>query len=106
MTHNRLYWISVDPSHSTGRPRIVASATRNEIRIHESPTAKLRLLLHDELLDMDEAILVKHNKSTIHRRTVARTIATIAETMIARNDPSTAAYGRVEVVLPDPEEKR
>ena len=115
--HPRFYWLKLDaeasdsPNSSDGTgtgiakagDEIVASTDGNTIRIEKCTARRLRLLLSDELLNLDEpvTVILPDGSQTTHH--AVRTIATIAESLRDRNDPVAVPFAEIIVdVSTDP----
>lgn len=97
VTHARSYWLSVDEASATNRPRIVAEAADNTISIVESDVKQLTILMHDDLVNMDNAVVIKQDDKVLFDGTTPRTIATIVGSLLERDDPRMVVYGKAQV---------
>ena len=57
------------------------------------------MLIHDDLVDMNETISVVSDDSTLFEARVPRTISVIAQSLLDRDEPGSIAYGRISVQL-------
>lgn len=97
VVHDRFYWLQMTPENGKGRPRIVASVKDNTITIEESDVDEVTILLHDDLVDLDAPVVVQQSATTLFNGEVNRSISTIAESLLSRNDPQSVIYGRISV---------
>ncbi|HEX2476605.1 MAG TPA: hypothetical protein VHK01_17765, partial [Lacipirellulaceae bacterium] len=78
---------------------ITASFTGQQIDLKSFDVKKLRVRLDDRMLDLDQTVTIMAGDKEVIQGTVPRTIATIAETLAERGDPTATFSGEVEVTL-------
>jgi hypothetical protein len=87
VVHDRFYWLAVQPDQAKGGQKIVASRQGNTITIDHSDAPELTLLLHDDMVDLDQPIQVLFAGQEVFNGKVDRTAAQLATTLISRGDP-------------------
>lgn len=98
--HQRFYWLAVDAADAV-RARVVrAEVEAQEIRIEAEETPRVRLMLSDALVDLDEPIRVVANGQVVFEGHAARTEAAIRASLAARPDPAMIATAVLEVDIP------
>lgn len=98
VTHNRFYWLALEPGTAEPRSTITAEVIGQSIAIEMPETlASIRLRLHDQLIDLDEPITVSINGSPAFSGTVPRTRAAIERSLSERFDPRSAAFAELTV---------
>lgn len=97
VVHNRFYWLQTSLEDGKGRPEIVASVKDNTVTIEETDVADITILLHDDMVDMNRPVKVQQGENVLFNDTAIRSISTIAESLLSRNDPQSVVYGKVPV---------
>ncbi|MFY9253104.1 MAG: hypothetical protein WAO83_06600 [Fuerstiella sp.] len=97
--HDRLYWLQASPQTNSARAKVVAECEGNTVRFLESTLNQVDVLIHDDLVDMNETISVVSDDSTLFEARVPRTISVIAQSLLDRDEPGSIAYGRISVQL-------
>lgn len=95
--HTRFYWLRVNAADIPDRTRIVASVRENSVTLEQADVAQLTLLLHDDLIDMDQPVTVLHGDSITFQGRVQRTIGAIARSLLERDDPRMVACAELTV---------
>lgn len=97
VTHARFYWLRMSNQDTKGRPRVVVSKEENTIQVQEAAISRLTILVHDDLVDLDRKVSVTKADAVLYEGDVDRTISTIADTLLERDDPGMVAFGKVEL---------
>lgn len=106
VTHERFYWLARPKSEAKRGQRIVAEVEGQTIRLREAEGVEsLRVLLRDDLLDLDRAVCVLHGQRKLFEGRVTRTAAAIASSLRARPDPHLAAFAVLDLDLAAPPAK-
>ncbi len=91
VTHERFYWLGVSEDDATGGSVIRAEVDGQTIRIESEDVRRIRLRLHDALLDLDAPVVVEANGKVVFEGRVSRTEAAIRRSLEERNDAASAA---------------
>jgi len=102
VTHSRFYWLAVDSENRKARARVVGSAEGNIVTVEECGLESVDLLLSDELVNLDLPVCVFHKDKVVFKRKLKRTAATIASSLLERDDPGAVASARVTVPIKAP----
>jgi predicted esterase len=98
VTHPRFYWLAADPSTIAGGDEVEAERRDQQIDIKRlAGNAKLLVRLNDAMLDLDQPVVVKMDGKEVARKTLNRTIGTLAKTLAERGDPELVFSAEVEV---------
>jgi hypothetical protein len=97
--HSRFYWLGVDPANAKAGDRIVASRVGNEIVVEAAAGTKLKLLLRDDMVNLEEEVTVRHGEREIWQGTAVRTIAALVSTLVDRGDPTAIFCSSVDVAV-------
>lgn len=87
VTHERFYWLALPEGAAEKGKRIEAAIEGQSITLTGDVPGGTRLLLHDELLDLDQAITVKVNDGEPKPFEVERDPEVIAQALADRLDP-------------------
>lgn len=99
VTEPRFYWLAVpDDQRQAGR-QVVAAVEGQTIQIESADVDKLRVLLHDRLVDLDKPVKVVAGDRVLFEGSAPRTIAALDEALRGRADAKAAYWGVVEVTL-------
>lgn len=99
VTHTRFYWLAVDEQNKKAQSRVVASVRGNIATIMEGDLESIDLLFSDRFVDLDKSVCVFQGKDVLLKRKLNRTAATIAESLLQRDDPLAVVSARVSVKL-------
>ncbi len=101
--HSRFYWLGFEPAaeDSSGRELVVVSRSGNTITVEQAPHGKLRLLLRDDMLDLDQEVTVQKSGQEIWRGSAMRRIRTIASTLEDRGDPAATFSAEILIEVTD-----
>lgn len=99
VTHTRFYWLAVDPELQQERAMVIANIKGQEITIERSDVARLKIRLHDKLLNLDEPIRVVMDGKVLFEGMVPRTKEAIAQAFSERKDPKLVYYAEIEVEI-------
>jgi pimeloyl-ACP methyl ester carboxylesterase len=91
VTHDRFYWLAIPKDTAQPNKQINASVESQTIRVTGDVPDNLRLLLSDQLLDLDKPIRVFVGDREIMNTKASRTIEAIRESLNERADPRSAA---------------
>lgn len=100
VTHERFYWLQVTADNAKGRPRIVATRSGNTVTIEQSDVGEVTILASDEIFNLAERLTIRHADSTLFNGRVERTVATLAESLLERDDPRLTFSAAVTVTIP------
>lgn len=89
VTHERFYWLKLPDDAPQKGQRIVAAVKAQKIKLSGDVPAGTTLLLHDELIDLDQPIWVKVNETEPRKFEVTRDPAVIKSALADRLDPKT-----------------
>jgi hypothetical protein len=95
--HRRFYWLQVNPESAKAGDEMVAIAKGSAIKIEKSSTQNFRLLLNDKLVDLDKALTVTLPDGTTSSFSAARTIESLCQSLLDRDDPECAYSASIEV---------
>ncbi|MCC5786353.1 MAG: dienelactone hydrolase family protein [Phycisphaerales bacterium] len=98
-THQRFYWLAVDPEHAARGRKITASVEGQTITIESADVPQVELLLSDELLDLDRPVKVIANGREVFEGQIARTKEAIARSIELRPDPRMIATATLKIEL-------
>lgn len=97
VTHNRFYWIEVPEGTATKGHRIDAKVEGQTIKLQGDVPSGTRLLLHDELIDLDQPVTVVMNDGEATTHNPKRSAAAIQQALENRLDPRTAPTAVVTI---------
>ncbi|MFM7519668.1 MAG: dienelactone hydrolase family protein [Planctomycetota bacterium] len=100
VTHDRFYWLSLDADQRQGGSEVVAERTGQTIDVTSPQVERVRVLLDDAMVDLDQPVVVTSGGKAVASATVRRTIGTLARTLAERGDPRSIYSGEVAVSLP------
>lgn len=95
VTHDRFYWIQLPEGAAQKGQRIDAAVEGQTITLKGDIPSGTRLLLHDDLIDLDQPVKVSANDgepTTYHPK---RSAAVIRQALQKRLDPSAAPTARI-----------
>jgi hypothetical protein len=98
VTSTRFYWLgNPDPK---GGQRVVASRDGQQVRIDDAgDVPMLEIWLDDTMVDLEKPVRVVHGDRVLFEGVAPRTIASIAESLAARGDPSAVFAAKIMVDL-------
>lgn len=99
VTHSRFYWLAIEASDRKRGATVIAQRKGNAIDIERADVPRLRIRLHDRLLDLDKPLTVRRDKKVLFQGTVKRTVAAIHRSLTERADPASACLAEVQVEL-------
>lgn len=100
VTHDRFYWLAVEPGTAKQGTTVVASVKGQEVTIEKAEgVSKLLVRLDDRLVDLDQAVKISVNGKTLYEGKPARSAATLAKTLSESNDRHLAFSVEVPVEL-------
>ncbi len=91
VTHDRFYWLKLPEDQVAARQRLSAGTKGQTIHVKTDDVRALTLLLSDELVNLDEAIVVRVNQTVVFEGVVKRSVAEIRRSLLDRADPRSAA---------------
>jgi hypothetical protein len=101
VTHDRFYWLAVEPGHAKARSTVIASVEGQEVKIEKAEgVEKLLVRLDDRLLDLDKSVKITANGETLFEGLAPRTIASLEATLKGPGDPKLAFAAEVPVTVP------
>ncbi|QOJ01320.1 MAG: dienelactone hydrolase family protein [Phycisphaeraceae bacterium] len=98
--HERFYWLAVDPADATPGREIRAAADGQTITLEADGPLAVELLLHDDLIDLDQPVRVTANRRAVFEGVIPRTEQAIRRSLARRPDPAMAATAAVRVTIP------
>ena len=96
LLQTRFYWLELAPEQAVKDATISASIAGQSIQL-ETDISSLKVLLSDEMLNLDEEVTVELNGTPIFDGPVPRTILTLTRTLADREDPGAAFSAEVMV---------
>lgn len=99
VTHRRFYWLAVEGENRKPRARVVAKLNGNIATIEEADLKSIDLLFSDRFVNLDKPICVFQKDKLLLKRKLERTVATIAESLMERDDPAAVVSAKVTVGL-------
>ena len=100
VTHDRFYWLALDAGERKAASEIVASRDGQSIDVASAQVGRVRVLLNDAMVDLDEPVVITSAGKPVVTARVRRTIATLARTLAERGDPRSMYDGELAVELP------
>jgi dienelactone hydrolase len=100
VTHDRFYWLALDAGERKAASEIVASRDGQSIDVASAQVGRVRVLLNDAMVDLDEPVVITSAGKPVVTSRVRRTIATLARTLAERGDPRSMYDGELAVELP------
>ena len=102
VTHDRFYWLAVEPGQAKARSTVVASVEGPEIKIEKAEgVEKLIIRLDDRLVDLDKPVKIMAKGKTLFEGLAPRTIASLEKSLQGPGDPKLAFAGEVVVAIPN-----
>lgn len=80
---------------------VIASIDGQDIIIERSDVPRLKIRLHDKMLNLDEPVRVVMGDQVLFEGTVSRTAAAIAQHFEERKDPESVYFAEIEVEIPN-----
>lgn len=99
-THERFYWLAVDPEHAASGKTITASVEGQTITIESDDVPAVELLLSDALLDLDRPVKVIANGREVFEGPIVRSAEAIRRSIELRPDPRMIATATLKIELP------
>lgn len=100
ITHERSYWLAVDPANQKAGALVRADVNGQQIAIEATDVPQLRVRLTDDLVDLDQPVEVTVNGKSQFSGSVPRTVSVIAKTLAEYGDPSSVLSGEIVVPVP------
>ena len=94
--HERFYWLALPAGAAEGGQWVRAEVDGQKITIRSEGVSRLRLRLHDQLVDLDEPVQISWN-DVEQVVTPARTLRAVYESLQQRLDPASAATAFVDL---------
>ena len=90
--HSNFYWIETPENEIITGGEILAeyNSSLNEINIIENYSDKIKLLINDNMLDLDNSITIKYQNTIIYNGLFHRTILNIYESLSVKGDSNLA----------------
>jgi len=95
--HQRFYWLRVAAEHALPGRVIIAEVSGQEITITSADVPHMDVLLHDDLLDLDQPVRIVLNGETVFEGRVHRSESVIRQSLAERGDPRMAATAVVRI---------
>ena len=99
VVQSRFYWLAVDPNEIRDRAEVVAHRDGQRIDVQSKDVDRLTIRLNDDLADLDQPVSITSDGKKLFDGRVARTIATLANTLGERGDPAALFSSEVTVDL-------
>lgn len=84
----RFYWLATSVESAKAGQEVIATLDGQAIEVTAPEDVPVRVRLCDTMLDMDQPITIRWNKSEPKPAKVTRTIAMMAKSLVERADPS------------------
>lgn len=97
VTHDRFYWLAVPPDSANAGTLVIAQINGQQIDVESSDVTALIVRVHDEMVDMDQAITIRLNGATVFQGLIPRTLAAMEHSLTERADPSNIFSGEVQI---------
>ena len=97
VTQPRFYWLAVEPGSAKKGAILRAQVEGQVIDLNSDDVSDLRLLLHDELIDLDQPVVIRFNEKEVYSGQVKRTIGDLLDSL---NRPGAWAATSVQVSSP------
>jgi hypothetical protein len=98
VTHDRFYWLAVEPGQARPRSTVVADREGQDVRITKlEGVERLIVRLDDRMLDLDRPVTISVLGKTVFQGRLPRTIATLSKTLEGPGDPDLAFAAEVVV---------
>ena len=81
VTQPRFYWLAVEPGSAKKGAILRAQVEGQVIDLNSDDVSDLRLLLHDELIDLDQPVVIRFNEKEVYSGQVKRTIADLMDSL-------------------------
>ena len=102
VTHDRFYWLAVPEKTATKGALVIASRNHQVIDIEKiEGIDKLRILLNDQMVDLDRPVVVRMEGTELLKGIVPRTVKSLEATTIDRGDPDLVFDADVLVQIPE-----
>lgn len=96
--HRHNYWLELAAPPAKLPVKLTGSIKDNTINLTSSaPEVRLRLVLDDRLLDLDQPVTVTLNGTTVHSGKIPRKLETLIRTIAERGDPEMVFSAALEV---------
>jgi len=101
VTHDRFYWLAVEPGQARKGTLVIASVEGQEVRIEQADGLEnLTIRLNDHLLNLDRPVQITARGKTLFQGPVTRTLATLKKTFEQTGDYRLTSPAEVAVVIP------
>ena len=97
VTHNRYYWIALPSDQVQPRSLLRADIQGQEIHVTSEDISAFSVLLHDELVDLNQSVTVLLNGQIRFKGKVTRTLAALAKSFSERPDPKCLFPARIDI---------
>ncbi len=98
--HSQFYWLALPEDKNQYDAALIVSREAQKITIEEARNAEqLIIYLNDEMMDLDQNVVIEYNGEVLFNNKPERTIATVWESLNARNDPNQVFSARIKVYL-------
>lgn len=98
--HSSFYWLETPSNLIQTSGEVIAQydKVKNEINIIKNYSSNIKLLINDDMLDLDSPISIKYQNNIIHQGVFYRTILNIQESLIEKGDVNFVFPAFVEVI--------
>lgn len=100
VTCRRFYWLAVPDGENKARTLVVAARDGQTIALSRvSGIERVTVLLNDDMVDLDKAVVITLKNKTLFEGVVPRTIAALSRSLARRKDPKLFFSAAVDVDL-------
>lgn len=100
VTHDRFYWLAVDPAKARAGQELIVSRKGQEFQVERvDGVTEFNLVLDDSLADLDAPIVVKQNERVLFTGTLPRTLKNLVLSFKDRPDRFQMAPAQVTIKL-------
>ncbi len=97
--HDRFYWLAVDPNQVKAGVEVRATIKGQIIEIEAPELDSIIIRLNDQMLNLDEAVIVKSEGRAVYGGRPKRSVGVIAKTIAERGDPGSVFSSEIVVPL-------
>lgn len=99
VTHERFYWLAVPTGSAKARSQVTATRVGQTITVETEAVGDLIVRLHDDWIDLDREVEIRHGDRVCFQGKVRRQVTTIARTLAERHDPTAHFMAEIEIHL-------
>ena len=98
VTHVASYWLAV-PETAKARALVVADRVGQRVTLTSSDVQRLTVRLDDRMVNLDDKIVIEGNGEMVFEGRISRSVANLATSLAAREDPGLMFSAAVTVEL-------